>query len=585
MKKFLTLTIIALVALIALSTNVNAAETAVSTWADLKTALEGTEYDTVTLENSVTVSTEETLDLNGKTLILKQKLVVDGDELTITGNGKITSSEAGDLIVVKQGSSLIVENGILENTAYDNGVVRIEGNPTDTDEKTTLTVKADAKLRGNYCVYIPAVGGFGVVINVYGTLEAITENNGYNEGSIGISVNGTLQSTTGNVPEIYIHDGAVITTEEGKTDDVNDDDAPAIYAAGYAIWNISGGSITGSEALSIKAGKFNITGGTFAGNGKYVNPATPEGSGSEATGSAISITANSGYSKNVEMKISNAEVTSENGFAISESTTLGVGTAVNSIEVTSGDFSGKEGAVFVANTDEIGKFVKGGTFSSSVAEFIDANSGLTNKEEDGINYVGMLHTITGVDTEYGKVTPDKTEAVKGQTIKLTVEPKDGYRLKNLVVVDGPESFSIDVTDSKTFVMPDVNVTVIAIFEAIPEAPENPGSDEPTAPVEPGNPDSAEPENSDPEEPTTPIEPGNSGAMGETEQEPTDDKEVEQEPSDDKESDKETNISEDLKEEGKDDTPTTGSVDMVVYISAIIAAVALTGIVIVKKYTK
>lgn len=571
MKKILTLTIITLIALFALSTNVNAAETTVSTWVDLKTALEGTEYDTITLENSVTVLAQETLDLNGKTLILNQKLIVDGGKLTITGNGKITSSVASDLIVVKQGSSLIVENGILENTAYDNGVVRIEGNPTDTDEKTTLTVKADAKLRGNYCVYVPAVGQFGIVIDIYGILEAITENNGYNEGSIGISINGSLQSTTGNVPEINIYEGAVITTEEGETGDVNDDDAPAIYAAGYAIWNIRGGSITGSEALSIKAGKFNITGGTFAGNGKYVNPATPEGSGSEATGSAISITANSGYSKNVEMKISNAEVTSENGFAISESTTLGVGTAVNSIEVASGDFSGKEGAVFVANTDEIGKFVTGGTFSSNVLEFIDTNSGLTNKQENGINYVGILHTITGVDTEYGKVTPDKTEAVKGQTIELTVETKEGYKLKSLVVVDGPESISIDVTDSKTFEMPDANVSVIAIFEEMPVEPENPDSGEPIIPSEPQNPDLEEPENPDSEEPTTAVEPGNTGAMGEAEQEPSDDKE--------------TNINQDSKEEGKDDTPKTGSVDIVVYVSAIITVIALAGIVIVKKYTK
>ena len=549
MKKFLTITIIALVALIALSTNVNATETTVSTWNDLKTALAGTEYDTITLQNTITVSTEETLDLNSKTVILNQKLIVDGDELTITGNGKITSSLAGDLIVVKPGSSLIVENGILENTAYDNGVVRIEGNSTDTDEKTTLTVKADAKLRGNYCIYLPSSGGFGVVINVYGTLEGITDTNGYNKGSIGISVNGTLQSTTGNVPEINIYKGAVITVEEGETGDVNDDDAPAIYAAGYAIWNISGGSITGSEALSIKAGKFNITGGIFAGNGKYVNPATPEGSGSEATGSAISITANSGYSKNVEMKISNAEVTSENGFAISESTTLGVGTAVNSIEVASGDFSGREGAVFVANIDEIGKFVTGGTFSSSVLEFIDTNSGLTNKEENGINYVGILHTITGVDTEYGKVTPDKTEAVKGQTIELTVESKEGYKLKSLVVVDGPESISIDVTDSKTFEMLDANVSVIAIFEEMPVEPENPDS----------------------EESTTPVEPGNTGAMGETEQEPSDDKE--------------TNINQDSKEEGKDDTPETGSVDIVLFASVIVAVISLAGIVIAKKHTR
>ena len=36
---------------------------------------------------------------------------------------------------------------------------------------------------------------------------------------------------------------------------------------------------------------------------------------------------------------------------------------------------------------------------------------------------------------------------------------------------------------------------------------------------------------------------------------------------------------------KDDTPKTGSIDVVLYASAIIATISLAGIVLVKKYTK
>ena len=40
-----------------------------------------------------------------------------------------------------------------------------------------------------------------------------------------------------------------------------------------------------------------------------------------------------------------------------------------------------------------------------------------------------------------------------------------------------------------------------------------------------------------------------------------------------------------KAEEKDDTPKTGSIDIVLYVSAIIATISLAGIVLVKKYTK
>lgn len=389
MKKIITLAIVLLFSLIVMSTNVQAAEVVDSE--TLKEALEGTEdtveliTDNISVAEEIKVSSPKTLDLNGKTLNLSKNMVVDGTELIITGNGIIKSDNASDLIVVKQGSILTVKNGVLSNLAKDNGVIRVEGSATDTTEKTKVTIQKDATLSGNYCIYVPASGGHGVAINVYGTLKGISGNNGYNEGSIGISVNGKLQSTTGNVPMINIYDGAVIETTEGTSGDTNMDDAPAIYAAGYANWNIYGGTIKGSEALSIKAGKFNITGGTLVANGKYVNPAVAAGSASEATGSAISITANDGYSKNVELYISNSNVSSKNGYAISESTTKGTGTAISAISISSGNFVGNEerGAILIVNADEVGKFITGGTFSSDVGDYIIVDEDIEQNPGEG----------------------------------------------------------------------------------------------------------------------------------------------------------------------------------------------------------
>ena len=57
--------------------------------------------------------------------------------------------------------------------------------------------------------------------------------------------------------------------KEGNTGDINSDDGPAIYAEGYARWNINGGTIEGSEALTAFAGEYNISAGELIGKGKY----------------------------------------------------------------------------------------------------------------------------------------------------------------------------------------------------------------------------------------------------------------------------------------------------------------------------
>jgi len=309
--------------------------------------------------------------------------------------------------------------------------------------------------------------GYGININVYGTIQGITGNNGWNYGSIAIAVNGTGQQISPNASIINIYEGAKLFATEGKSGNINDDDAPALYAAGYANWNIFGGKITGSEAISIKAGNFNIKGGTFVATGKYVDPATAEGSGSEATGSSISITKNSGYAGDVKLSISNAKVSSTNGYAISEQTTKGIGTAISAISITGGDFSGAKGAVSIANANEVGKFITGGVFNSDVKNYIDSNI-LTSVQdkETGIFYVGTLLSIKIEESENGKIESSLSQAVAGQTVKLTVIPAEGYKLATLKVFDlnGNE---VKVVDGK-FTMINGEVTVKAEFEKIVE---------------------------------------------------------------------------------------------------------------------
>ena len=74
-----------------------------------------------------------------------------------------------------------------------------------------------------------------------------------------------------------------------------------------------------------------------------------------------------------------------------------------------------------------------------------------------------LYTVTvSGSIEHGKVTVDKTSAIAGTTIKLTVTADEGYKLDSYSVTDSSTN-AITVTNG-TFTMPASNVTVSAAFK-------------------------------------------------------------------------------------------------------------------------
>lgn len=67
-----------------------------------------------------------------------------------------------------------------------------------------------------------------------------------------------------------------------------------------------------------------------------------------------------------------------------------------------------------------------------------------------------------MNSENGTITSDKTSALNGETITLTVTPSNGYKLKNII---GVNTTKIDDT-IYTFIMPNEDVTINAEFEKI-----------------------------------------------------------------------------------------------------------------------
>ena len=377
MKKNLKLFTFAFALLFAIVVKVNA-ET-VTTWDELKTCL--TTSGTATCETtSVMTSADEKVDVVGnKTLILGDTLTIKqrikiGNGATLVVKGNVTA--ARHIFFASTGATLELEEGTFKSLSRTSAAygVYIYGGDTPAADKTYVKIGKDAKIEdAGIAIFSPAAGvdkAYGITVDVYGDINMTkSESSTYQS----FTTNGEITANSGeNLPVINFYDGSSVTNEE----------APAIYASGYAIWNIKGGTFTGSEALAIKSGKFNITGGTFIANGEYVAPENvqTQASASEDTGAAISITGNIGF----DLKIEDAKVESKNGYAIFEGVTNGATSVVKNMLIEDGNFEGKVGAVYSKNVTE---FIEGGEFKGEVDKKIISEE-KDAEEKDGVTYIG-----------------------------------------------------------------------------------------------------------------------------------------------------------------------------------------------------
>lgn len=455
-----------------LATNVYAAD--INASGDLKACLNGPEAtckltEDYELTSSVSVNGQKELDLNGKYLELDASITIagEGNLLSVTGNGEIYSDSV-DLFLVKEGGSLTIENGTHMTEAANGSVVYVKAGSTESAPKTIVNVGENAKLIANKAIAIGQNGNYayGLEVTINGTLEGITGNNGYYLGAAPLYINGLIKKVDSNTPTITINKSAKIIggqtgdttkTYKGNPVSINDAASPAVYAAGYAKWIINGGEFVGDEALSIKSGEFTINGGTFTASGVFVDPAKNNGNGSEATGAAISVTANNGYEGNVALTINDGEFSSENGYALYEGDTDAGKDAVDKISIVGGNFEGKEGSV--KSTNETA-FISGGSFNSNIAEK-DIATNLDEVVQDGVHYVGTKNKITVVTVGEGEATVNLAEAIEGQTITLNVTPATGYKVKVIEITTA--SVKIEIKDNK-FTMPNEEVEVTVTFE-------------------------------------------------------------------------------------------------------------------------
>src|SRR5699024_2634849 len=132
------------------------------------------------------------------------------------------------------------------------------------------------------------------------------------------------------------------------------------------------------------------------------------------------------YAMKVELNISNVIAKSDKGYALYEGISVNNegepvvdSSAIKSITIQSGTFTGAEGAIKISSKDEVSSFITGGTYNTSIdVEYVKDSYVV---EQDGENYVVKPNLVIATDDE--NVTFESEEPLPNDYTLVVEEEK------------------------------------------------------------------------------------------------------------------------------------------------------------------
>ncbi len=249
--------------------------------------------------------------------------------------------------IYSHNSGTVISALTLNNTAVTAEDIAIESSYADlTVNGGTVTSNASA-----------AVLFFGHM-TPEAAAAAIDTQEGYQTLTVtgGAQISGYTFGIGGNAAGTY--DGTVMNIEDAVI--TGGEEAPGVFQPHVGILNIGGENtkITGSSGVVVRAGRLNITGGTFIAT--YATLNTVEGSGSVIDGAAVAV---SHHSSNQPLTVSITGGTFNGVYSVYEDTLLsGPDPAKVSVSLAGGVYNGG-----VYSENKAG-FITGGSFKQQPAE-------------------------------------------------------------------------------------------------------------------------------------------------------------------------------------------------------------------------
>ena len=355
-------------------------DTYYKTLADAVAAAKADEATTITLLKDVELPSyiyikdkkNITLDLNGK-------------NITRTGNGVFYVGNA-KLRVTGTGT-------IFENQRDGFAPIIAKGSPNDVADYTTITIDENVTLKGDYAgIFVDtdtagtnSYHNYGLVINMKGSIDLTAIDGGVS--AYGVYVQGLNKITSGNVMQINL-DGVTINTGD-----------EAIYAAGYAKWNVKNCTFNAENAaIEVRAGDMTIDGGVYTAMASEFK-CEANGNGSTTQGAALAI-----MQHTTKLPIS---VYVKNGVFHSAAAVAEKNIQKNNpkpnvdLQIADGQFNG------VVVADDVLNFISGGYFTSDPSSYKAADRYVVASDVDGYTY---MVTATAPTDDQKITVVDKTNA-------------------------------------------------------------------------------------------------------------------------------------------------------------------------------
>lgn len=280
--------------------------------------------------------------------------------------------------------------------------------------------------------------GYGINIDIYGHLVGKL---------YGLQIKGTItanpdlprNNANAKFPRINVRPGSTIAANSENTPDFPREDSKndmnidaerkqptAIYASGYAIWDIQG-TVTGANGVYVKMGQIVVQGdANISSNANDASVAHHTSSGVSGVGNAITLQSDwSDGTMGITIKADDNGGTPEisssanGGAAIVETATIpeDPNSQVQNITIEAGDFSGDvNGCVVISDNFDGDISVSGGTYTGSIETLIDA---MDEGEAETI-----IQTVVSQEGETATVVIGTINTAAGDEIVVVPENED-----------------------------------------------------------------------------------------------------------------------------------------------------------------
>lgn len=246
----------------------------------------------------------------------------------------------------------------------------------------------------------------------------------------------------------------VISIKGGTVNGVN---ATGIYHPQEGVVEIAGGTVSGKTGIEMRSGTLLVSGGKIVGNGVPLS-VKPNGNGTTTVGAGIAIAQ---HTTENDILVAITGGTIQGYSALYESDPQQNGLSNIDLGIIGGTFEAINGGTKAVSSETLTDFIAGGTYNTEVEESYIADESETTKE-DGKVVVKTAWDIVIEDTENGTVTAADT-AFAGETVKLEIKAKDGYKVASIKVIEELYGKEVKVTDN-SFTMPNSPVSVEVTFE-------------------------------------------------------------------------------------------------------------------------